>query len=399
MSFSIIEDGHISTPAGYRATGVSGGLKEVRARDMALVYSLHPCRTAALFSTNSMIAAPVFFSQAVLARNPENIRAVLINAGQANAGTGQQGLANAIESAKIAADELEVPRDSVLLMSTGQIGAQLAMDRMRDGIRRACSELDSGAGRRAAMAILTSDTKPKDRAFRVSLREGHSIMLAGMAKGGRITHSRLATKLCVITTDASLEVRLMARSLEHSVSRSFGRLILDSGASPNDSIVLLANGASGVAPITDASSWDYAAWQEALDALCADLSQQIIRDAAEKSKSIQIQVRGAASEEHAHQVGLAVARSSSVRHSCAHDSGDWGSIMVAVGASGADLRPDMLEIRVGQVTVMVDGCVTRFDNEALVSAFSGAAIELTIDLHMGTSTTTIWTVTALTEVA
>ena len=399
MSFSIIEDGHISTPAGYRATGVSGGLKEVRARDIALVYSLHSCRTAALFTTNTMLAAPVFFSQAVLARNPESIRAVLINAGQANAGTGQQGLANAIESAKITADELEVPRDSVLLMSTGQIGVQLSMDRMRDGIRRASSELDSGAGRRAAMAILTTDTKPKDRAFRVNLREGHSIMLAGMAKGGRMVHPRLATMLCVITTDAALDVRLMARSLEHSVRRSFGRLILDGDTSPNDSIVLLANGASGAAPIMDSSSWDYAAWQEALDALCADLSQQIIRDAAEKSKFIQIHVRGAANDEHAQQIALAVARSSSVRLTCAHGSPDWGSIMVAVGASGADLRPDMLDIRIGSVTVMAEGCVARFDNQALVSALSGADIELTIDVHMGTTTTTVWTITSLAELA
>lgn len=398
MSFSIIEDGHISTPAGYRATGVSCGLKEVRARDVALVYSVNPCRTAALFTQNKLIAAPVFFSQAVLARNPENIRAVLINAGHANAGTGQQGLANAIESAKIAADELEVPRDSVLLMSTGQIGVQIPMDRMRDGIRRASSELDSGAGRRAALAILTTDTKPKDRALRVNLREGRSISLAGMAKGGRMVHPRLATMLCVITTDALIDARLMARTLEQSVSRSFARLALDGDTSPNDTIVLMANGASGTTPIIDAGSWDYAAWKEALDALCLDLSQQIIRDAADKSKSIQINVRGAASEEHAHEVALAVARSSSVRLTCARGSADWGSIMVAVGASGADLRPNMLEIRVGQLAVMLDGCATRFDNQLLLSALSGAEVELTIDMHMGTSSTTIYTITSLGEI-
>jgi glutamate N-acetyltransferase/amino-acid N-acetyltransferase len=397
MSFSIVEDGHISTPSGYRATGVSCGLKEIRARDLAIVYSLSACRAAALFTTNVMPAAPVFLSQAVLSRNRENIRAVLINAGHANAGTGPQGLNNAIECAKLAADELEVPRDSVLLLSTGQIGVHLPMDRMRDGIRRAASELDSGAGRRAALAILTTDTRPKERVLRVTLREGYTVTLAGMAKGGRMVHPRLATMLCVITTDANVEQRLLARSLEQSVARSFRRLSLDGDMSPNDTVLVLANGASGTPPINDAASWEYGAWQEALDALCLDLAQQIVRDAADKAKFVQVHVRGAMGEEHARHVALAVSRSTSVRQSCARSLPDWGSIMVAVGASGAELRPDLLEIRVGSTVVMQDGSVARYDPQAVVSALSGAEIDLTVDLHMGTSTTTVWTCTPFGE--
>src|SRR6266508_5766801 len=183
MSYNILDDGTVSSPRGFRATGVSGGLKEVRARDLALIYSQEPCRAAAVFTTNAIMAAPIFFNQAVLSRNRENIRAVLINAGQANAGTGQQGLAAAVECAKLTADELEVPRDSVLLMSTGQIGVPLPMRNIKDGIKRAVSELDSGGGRRAAIAILTTDMRPKDRALAVSLREGRSVTIAGMAKG------------------------------------------------------------------------------------------------------------------------------------------------------------------------------------------------------------------------
>src|SRR5437870_6274443 len=177
MTYHFLEDGHISSPRGFRATGISCGLKEVRARDLALVYSQRPCRIAALFSTSVIHAAPIFFNQAVLARNRDKIRAVLINAGQANAGTGQPGLADAVECAKLAADEMEVPRDSVLLMSTGQIGVPLPMHKMKDAIRRAVSELDSGGGRRAAIAILTTDTKPKERALTVSLREGRNVMI------------------------------------------------------------------------------------------------------------------------------------------------------------------------------------------------------------------------------
>ena len=182
-----------------------------------------------------------------------------------------------------------MPRDSVLLMSTGQIGVPLPMHKMKDAIRRAVSELDSGGGRRAAIAILTTDTKPKDRALTVSLREGRNVMIGGMAKGGRMAHPRLATLLCVITSDVMMDARLLARGLEQSVGQSFGRLTIDGDTSPNDGVILLANGASERPPIVDAGSWEYGAWQEGLDALCADLAQQVVRDAAANGKLIQVQ--------------------------------------------------------------------------------------------------------------
>jgi glutamate N-acetyltransferase/amino-acid N-acetyltransferase len=393
MSYNILDDGHVSSPSGFRATGISGGLKEVRARDLALVYSQKPCHVAAVFTTSAIVAAPIFFNQAILARNRDKIRAVLINAGQANAGTGQPGLADAVECAKLTADELEVPRDSVLLMSTGQIGVPLPMQRMKDAIRRAVSELDSGGGRRAATAILTSDTKPKDRAVVVSLREGRSIVIGGMAKGSRMVHPRLATLLCVLTSDVAMDTRLLARSIEQSVNQSFGRLTLDGDTSPNDGVILLANGASERPPIVDATSWEYGAWQDGLDALCADLAQQIVRDAAANGKLIQVHVRGAASEAIARKVAHAVARSASVRWSCAHGSPDWGGLLVSIGSSGVELRPDLLELRLGPVAVMLDGLPAAFNNASVVQALAGPEIELIADLHMGMHSATIWTCT------
>ncbi|MFL5806658.1 MAG: bifunctional glutamate N-acetyltransferase/amino-acid acetyltransferase ArgJ [Roseiflexaceae bacterium] len=393
MSYRFLEDGHVSSPRGFRATGISCGLKEARARDLALVYSQKACRVGALFTTNLIRAAPVFFDQAVLARSRENIHAVLINAGQANAGTGPQGLAEAVECAKLTADELEVPRDSVLLMSTGQIGVPLPMRNIREGIRRAVSELDSGGGRRAALSILTTDTRPKDRAIAVSLREGRSSLLAGMAKGSRMIHPRLATLLCLITTDVAIDTRLLSRSLEQSVAQSFGSLSIDGDMSPNDTVIAMANGAEGGSPIVDAGSWEYGAWQEALDALCTDLSQQVARDAAGSGKLIQIHVRGALDVATAQQVATAVARSPSVRWACANATPDWGGLLVAVGASGADLRPDRLELRMGQTPVMVEGMPVGLDTRAIIQALSGPEIELTVDLHMGGQSTTVWTCT------
>ena len=397
MSYRFLEDGHISSPRGFRATGVSCGLKDARARDLALVYSQKPCHVGALFTTSLIRSAPIFFNQAVLARSRESIRAVLINAGHANAGTGPQGLTDAVECAKLTADELEVPRDSVLLMSTGRIGAPLPMRNIRDGIKRAVSELDSGGGRRAAIAILTTDTRPKDRALVASLRQGRSIILAGMAKGSRMIYPRLATLLCLITTDLAIDARLLARSLEQSVGQSFGRLAIDGDTSPNDAVMVLANGAAEGPPIVDANSAEYGAWQEALDALCADLAQQVVRDAAGSGKIVQINVRGAVDAAEARQNALAVARSSSVRWACAQAVADWGGLLVAVGSSGIDLRPDLLELRLGQTPVMIEGAPVSFDTAAVIQSLSNPEIELVVDLHMGNQSAAIWTCTAPVE--
>lgn len=389
MSYRFIDDGHVSSPQGYRATGVSCGLKEVKARDLAIVYSTKPAHVAAIFTTNTITAAPVFFDRAVLARNTDAIRAVLINAGHANVATGQQGLTNAIDCAKIAADELEVPRDSVLLLSTGRIGLSLPMDKMRDGIRRAASELDSGGGRRAAIAILTTDIKPKDRALTLSLRENRNIVIAGMAKASRLAVPRQATQLCVLTSDVSMDTHLLARSLEQANERSFGRLALDSSASPNDAVVLLVNGAADVAPIADANSWEFGAWQEALEILCADLAQQTARDALAGGKLLQVHVRGAIEEDHARSIARSVAQSSAVRRACAQANPDWGGILIAIGVACAELRADLLEIRLGAITVLREGVAAPFDNTAAVQALSGSEIELTIDLHLGTHSATV----------
>lgn len=394
MSYTFFEDGHISSPTGFRATGVACGLKDTKKmRDLALVYSQYPCAAAAMFTTSSMRAAPVFFDQAILARNREGIRAVLINAGQANAGTGQPGLADAVECAKITADELEVPRDSVLLMSTGIVGAPLLMPRMRDGIRRAVSELDSGGGRRAALAIMTTDTRPKERVFHVQLREGRRVTLAGMTKGTRMIHPQLATLLCVMTTDLAIDARLLNRSLQQSVAKSFGRLNIDGDTSPNDTVLLLANGAAQGAPIIDATSREYAAWQDALDALTADLAQQIVRDAAATGKMIQVQVRGANDEANARKVAESVVRSSGVRRACAQGRPDWGALLTAVGSSGAEMRPDLLELRIGGSQVMLEGVARPFDSALVTKHVSGTEIELVVDMHLGMGTATMWTCT------
>jgi glutamate N-acetyltransferase/amino-acid N-acetyltransferase len=394
MSYTIFEDGHISSPHGFRATGVSCGLKEgSKARDLALVYSQYPCKVAALFTSSLTRAAPVFLNQAILSRNRESIRAVLINSGHANAGTGQAGLTDAVECAKLVADELEIQRDAVMLMSTGVIGVPMPMPKIRDGIRRAVSELDSGGGRRAAVAILTTDSRPKERVYRVQLREGQRVTLAGMAKGTRMIHPRLATMLCLITTDLAIDQRLLSQSLQHSVARSFNRLNLDGDNSPNDTVMLLANGSAEGPAITDAGSREFAAWQEALDQLCYELAQQIVRDAATGGKILQVTVRGATGEEQARRVGDAVVQSRALRAASMRNAPDWGVILAAVGACGVELRPELIELRVGQVLLMTEGAPCHADQGAILQLFTSPEIDFTIDLHLGPAEATVLTCT------
>lgn len=394
MSYTIFDDGHIASPAGFRATGVSCGLKDgSKARDLALIASQRPCRVGAMFTTSLTRAAPVFLSQAILSRNREAIRAVLINSGQANAGTGQAGLADAVECAKLVADELEVPRDAVLLMSTGIVGVPLPMPRLREGIKRAVSELDSGGGRRAAVAILTTDSRPKERVFRVQLRNDQRITLAGMAKGTRMIHPRLATMLCVITSDVLIEQRLLQRALQHSVARSFNRLNLDGDSSPNDSVLFLANGAAAMPSISDPTSREYGAFQEALDALCTDLAQQIVRDAAGNGKIMVVRVRGASDERMARRVADAVAGSRAVRAWVRRGSTDWGPLLAAVGGSCAEFRPELLALRVGQLSLLHEGATVPFDPAALLPIISAPEVELHVDLNVGPVDLNLWTCT------
>lgn len=394
MSYTIFEDGHIASPAGFRATGVSCGLKDgSKARDLALIASQRPCRVGALFTSSLTRAAPVFLSQAILSRNREAIRAVLINSGHANAGTGQAGLNDAVECAKLVADELEVPRDAVLLMSTGIIGVPLPMPRLREGIKRAVSELDSGGGRRAAVAILTTDSRPKERVFRVQLRNDQRITLAGMAKGTRMIHPRLATMLCVITSDVLIEQRLLQRALQHSVAGSFNRLNLDGDSSPNDGVLLLANGAAAMPSISDPTSREYGAFQEALDALCADLAQQIVRDAAGNGKIMVVRVRGASSEAMARRVADAVAGSRAVRAWVRRGTTDWGPLLAAVGGSCAEFRPELLALRVGHLSLVHEGATVPFDPAALLPIVSAPEVELHVDLNVGPVDLSLWTCT------
>jgi glutamate N-acetyltransferase/amino-acid N-acetyltransferase len=199
--------------------------------------------------------------------------------------------------------------------------------------------------------------------------------------------------LCLLTTDLAIDQRLLAQSLQHSAARSFNRLNLDGDNSPNDTVMLLANGSAEGPAITDAGSREFAAWQEALDQLCYELSQQIVRDAASGGKIIQVTVRGSTSEEHARRVGDAVVQSRALRSACMRNVPDWGVILAAIGASGVELRPELLELRVGHVLLMVEGAPCHIDQASVLQLFTSPEIDFTVDLHLGPAEASVLTCT------
>jgi glutamate N-acetyltransferase/amino-acid N-acetyltransferase len=214
-----------------------------------------------------------------------------------------------------------------------------------------------------------------------------------MAKGTRMIHPRLATMLCLMTTDLAIDQRLLAQSLSHSVARSFNRLNLDGDSSPNDTVLLLANGAADGPLITDAASREFAAWQEALDQLCYELSQQIVRDASTGGKIIQVTVRGALNEECARKICDVVARSSAVRSACMRNVPDWGALLAAIGSSEVELRPELLELRIGHIVLMSEGLPCTFDPVMALQLFTSPEIDFTIDMHLGPAEATVLTCT------
>ncbi|GIV96417.1 MAG: arginine biosynthesis bifunctional protein ArgJ [Herpetosiphonaceae bacterium] len=390
VAYHILPEGSISSPSGYRATGIHAGLKPNRARDLALISSTQPCTTAAMFTSSVIKGAPVLFDQALLARNRDQIRAVLINSGIANVGLGRAGIEAATECARLVADELEIPADSVLLMSTGAIGVPLPMGQMRAGIRRAVSELDSAGGHRAALAILTTDQQPKEQAVSVQLRNDQEIVIAGMAKGGCRVHPNLATTLCLLTTDAALPAALLARSLRQAIDQSFHCITLDGDMSPNDSVILLANGAARTAPIAAASSWDYGAWQEALNALTRALARMVVED-GNNQPLLTLEICGARTDGEARLAGLALTRSLGVRQSWRQGLVDWAAIVAALGASGADIAAERLMLQCGDQPIAVDGQILQDTPAMLPSWNEQREIVLRLDLNRGDGRATIWT--------
>jgi glutamate N-acetyltransferase/amino-acid N-acetyltransferase len=386
--------GGVTAAKGFRAAAVFVGIKAANKSrdDMALVASEVPAVGAGVFTTNRVKAAPVRVSRAHL-RSPHSC-AVLLNSGNANACTGPCGIAAAKALAARLAEVLHCGVRRVMVCSTGRIGVPLPLEKMADKLPELAARLSTSGGAAAAKAIMTSDTYAKEFAVEVKL-PGGSFRVGGMAKGAGMIDPNMATMLCVITTDAKLSKGTLQNALHHAVERSFNRITIDGDMSTNDTVLALANGASGGASIKNGSP-EHALFTEAMNEVCTRLAFMIVRDGEGVSKFVTVQVRGASSLQAARKVAEAVANSTLVKCAWAGNDPNWGRILDAAGYCGVRIREELVDIYYDGVAAVRGGTAAPTPKDRLVKAVSGEKFTVTIDLHQGKAFYTVYT-TDLTE--
>lgn len=390
--FQIIPDGGVTTPRGFSAAAVAAGIKQSGRPDLTLISSDRDCTAAGVFTRNRVAAAPVIVDRETLTANHSTVRGAVINAGNANACTGAPGLADAREMQRIAAEAMGGRPDQYLVMSTGVIGVPLPMERVRSGILAAAPLLSPENGRAAAESIMTTDTRPKYLAVTVQLSDG-MVTLGGMAKGAGMIHPDMATLLGVLTTDAAIEAGDLAVMLRAAADRSFNAISIDGDTSTNDTILLLANGASGVA-LRDAASRE--SFTAALDELCRALAMMVVSDGEGVTRVVTLRVTGARNEADARQVANTVATSPLVKTAFAGGDPNWGRIMAAVGRSGVELDQSRLALWIGAkdeppLLIVRDGTPTKFAEADAAAVFARPAFTIRVDLGDGSAETTLWT--------
>jgi glutamate N-acetyltransferase / amino-acid N-acetyltransferase len=365
----------VTAAKGFRAAGVAAGLKVSGDPDVALVVNDGPDDVvAAVFTSNRVKAAPVVWSQQVVADG--RARAVVLNSGGANACTGPDGFADTHAAAEYVAKTLDLSAADVAVCSTGLIGERLPMDNLLRGIDAAAAALEATGGPDAAEAIRTTDTKAKQA---VVHRGGWTV--GGMAKGAGMLAPGLATMLCVITTDAQVDPATFDAALREATSVSFDRIDADGCMSTNDTVIALASGASGNPP-TPAEVTD------ALRAVCTDLARQLLADAEGATKEVEIEVVGAADEADAVEVGRSIARNNLLKCALFGNDPNWGRVLSAIGTTNAAFEPDQLAVSMNGVQICRNGAAG--DPRELVD-LSGRAIHIVVDLNAGAGTATIWT--------
>ncbi|MGF0167912.1 bifunctional glutamate N-acetyltransferase/amino-acid acetyltransferase ArgJ [Streptomyces albidoflavus] len=365
----------VTAAQGFTAAGIAAGIKANGNPDLALVVNTGPRRSAAgVFTANRVKAAPVLWSEQAV--KDGQVAAVVLNSGGANACTGPQGFQDTHATAEKAAEILGEGAGDIAVASTGLIGELLPMDKLLPGVETAAAALSAHGGEKAAIAIKTTDTVHK-----TAVVTGDGWTVGGMAKGAGMLAPSLATMLVVLTTDADLDSATLDRVLRGATRTTFDRIDSDACMSTNDTVLLLASGASGKVP-------GEAEFAEAVRTVCDDLARQLIGDAEGASKDIRIEVTGAASEEDAVQVGRTIARNNLLKCAVHGEDPNWGRVLSAIGTTDAVFEPDRLDVAINGVWVCKDGGVG--EDRSLVD-MRYREVTITADLHAGDASAVIWT--------
>ena len=379
----------VTAARGFRASAVEAGIKPGRT-DLALLVSDRPCVASGVFTTNLAKAAPVLVCAEHLKGG--SARAVIVNAGCANAATGPQGLADARETVALTAQALGCEANEVLVCSTGVIGVNLPMPKIRSAIPVAAASLSAEGGAGAARAIMTTDTKPKEssRTFDVG---GVAVTVGGMAKGAGMIAPNLAplhaTMLAFFTTDATIDRAMLDQALIEAVGPTFNRITVDSDTSTNDTAIVLANGAAGAMPITGPGP-DYNLLRDAFREVCRDLALMMIRDGEGVQRIAEVVVKGARSQEDALRIARTIADSPLVKTALHGGDPNWGRILAAAGRAGVHFDIDKADVHIGQVLVCQGGAALDYDEAVAHDAMLQDPGRLTVDLHAGDASESMW---------
>ncbi len=385
-------NGGVTVAQGFQAAGVYAGIKKKK-KDMALVYSTAPAVGAGTFTTNVVKAAPVKWD-IKLTQESENIQAVVLNSGVANACTGVEGDINNEKMAQAVADAMKLPIEAVYTASTGVIGKQMPIDVIQEGAKLLAAELKVGveAGALAAEAIMTTDTYSKECAVTFML-DGKEVKLGGMAKGSGMIHPNMATMLGVITTDVSITKELLQEALSADVKRSFNMVSVDRDTSTNDSLLVLANGLAGNKTII-VKNEDYEIFCQALNFVTTDLSKKMAADGEGATKLFEVQVYGAGSEEEAVVISKSIITSSLVKTAVFGNDANWGRILCAMGYSGISFDPDKVDLYIesvdGKLKLVENGMATDYSEELATKILSANEVKAIADLKSGNSTAIAW---------
>ena len=383
MTIELI-DGNATTPLGFQAHGLHCGIRG-QEKDLALLWCECSASAAGMFTTNQIKAAPLLVCQEAVSNG--QARCVLVNSGNANACTGEQGMADAREMVQLAAQHLGLDPSEVLLCSTGLIGRTLPMDKLRSGIPLLKEGLSVSGGVTAAEAIMTTDAFQKTQAAVVQI-EGNEFRIGGMAKGAGMIHPKLATTLGFLTTDALIAPDLLKEALHRAMKDSFNSITVDGDTSTNDTVLVLASGCSEV-EIGPGERFEV--FTSALTRVAQALAKMVVKDGEGARRLVELIVTGALSQESAKQVAETIAGSLLFKTMLVGGEPNWGRVIAAAGRSGVTIEPERMALWFGQVQVVRGGLELPENLDRAATTLQAAEIQIRLDLGMGSSESTVWT--------
>jgi len=385
--------GGVTSPKGFKAAGVKAGIKYENRLDMAMIFSDKPCVSAGVFTSNVVKAAPVLWDIKVVKEGP-GVQAVVVNTGIANAGTGKQGMDLCEFEAEKAADLLGIKKESVIVGSTGVIGAQLNKDRLEKGIEALVPALGTSRdhAETASKAIMTTDTVNKEAAAEIEI-DGKKVTIAGMSKGSGMIHPNMCTMLGYITTDIDIDKDLLQKALSEDVKDTFNMITVDGDTSTNDTLIVMANGEAKNKRITEENE-DYREFREALHYVNRILARKMAADGEGASKLIEVVVENAGDKESARTLARSVAGSSLTKAAMFGNDSNFGRILCALGYSGVDFDPDRVDISYEaegeRMLIFSKGLQAEYDEAEATKLLDHKEVKIICDMNSGSESATAW---------